>query len=285
MSRDHKQAWTFLEPHLALYKEAFRRVKALRQDVKPLSQRLTKEFESRLQSEVREWFTSQSAKNSLSFNYKDALSLLGLIDDFEDKLGAPLLYNFALALSPETTEKLQALDSLLFQTRSLIAWDHNTQISDPTHEALKVDSVTDYLPRGDYVVSDAALYWHFKKLSRPFLGGPKSDLKIEKLFVEPLQKGFARFAHNAVSLVENLPESFLHRLNPAEFEEALFLSQMDWLLGSEAGLLYKIREEIFGIESGYEKIFWPERNRQTSVGSAELFSQIRFHWESENKAA
>ena len=33
--------------------------------------------------------------------------------------------------------------------------------------------------------------------------------------------------------------------------------QMDWLLGSASGLLFKIREELYGLKEGYDRIFWP----------------------------
>ena len=51
---------------------------------------------------------------------------------------------------------------------------------------------------------------------------------------------------------------------PTELEEALYLVQMDWLLDSESGLLFKIREEVFALEQGYEKIFWRDYEGQPS---------------------
>jgi len=34
--------------------------------------------------------------------------------------------------------------------------------------------------------------------------------------------------------------------------------QMDWLLGTDAGLLFRLREELYGLSEGYDKVFYPE---------------------------
>jgi hypothetical protein len=184
--------------------------------------------------------------------------LLEAFTTLEKQMNSTILFNFNLSFSKEFTEKLHALYSFLFHLRSIVAIDHNAHIEDASHEAIKVDSILDYMPRADYITNDALLYLNFKKLSTPFCNPKSPDPRVEKLFANPLEKAFEKFSNNAYLLVNNLPASFVNSLNPLELEEALYLVQMDWLLGSPAGLLFKIREEIYGIHSGYEKIFWKD---------------------------
>ena len=102
------------------------------------------------------------------------------------------------------------------------------------------------------------------------MGHKDRDVRIEKLFVDPLLKAFNQYNHNACCLVDQLPKSFLNSLPHSELEEALHHVQMDWLLGSEAGLLFKIREELFGATEGYDKIFWPELSTSKSKQATSL---------------
>ncbi len=78
-----------------------------------------------------------------------------------------------------------------------------------------------------------------------------------------LSKCFHSYSHNAVCLIENLPKSFLNSLNTEELEDTLYLVQMDWLLGADAGLLFRVREELYGLIDGYERIFWPDAKGRT----------------------
>jgi hypothetical protein len=191
----------------------------------------------------------------------DLTALGPLLDTFswlENKMGNPLLYNFGLNFSKGFLDKLHDLYSFLYHVRSVVALDHNSLCADTSHEGVKVDAITDYLPKAEYVVNDALLYWQFKKLAQPFSSAKGTDGKVDKLFVGPMEKAFHKFSHHACALVDNLPAKFIGSLSPMELEEAFYLVQMDWLLGSPAGLLFKIREEIFGLQNGYEKIFWKD---------------------------
>ena len=69
---------------------------------------------------------------------------------------------------------------------------------------------------------------------------------------------FKSYSHNGFCLIESLPKSFIQSLHQEELEESLYIAQMDWLLGTDAGLLFRIREELFGLREGYQKIFWPD---------------------------
>lgn len=244
-------AWGALDPHCELYKRSQERVKALQSRKHQIDSQHLEEFEKNFCDAL------EQAQKPWGVDLSVLWPLLEDISWLESKMQNPLLFNFEVRFSKPFTEKLHILYSFLFHLRSLVAVDHNAHVDDSSHEAVKVDAITDYLPKAEYVVNDALLYWNLKKLSPPFTGN-HGDSRVEKLLVQPLQKAFHKYSHNACHLIENLPASFLGSMNPVELEEALYLVQMDWLLGSEAGLLFKIREELFGLQNGYENLFWTE---------------------------
>lgn len=247
-----QSVWNEFEVHRELFKKSQKRVDALYRQMKPISQATVQKFEKKFCE------TIDQIQQPWGFDLRDFSELVSEIEKFEAELGCPLIYNFKVKFSPQFEEKLLALDSFLFHLRSVVALDHNAHVSEPAYEAVKVDSVQDYIPRADYVVSDALMYLQFKKLSLPWISGTKSDVKVDKLFVEPALKAFKKYMHNACFLIDQLPPSFLEQFVPENLEEALYLVQMDWLMGSGLGLLFKLREEIYGLENGYEKIFWHE---------------------------
>lgn len=244
-------AYRSLDPYTELYFKSAPRIKSLRS--KNLNQQL--QFEN-FEKKMTEAWSHAFSKNSISI--PKLVEALDCISEFEHQMTAPLIYNFSVQFSEKFTEKLTCFYSLLFHLRSVIAVDHNAHIDDSSYESVKCDSITDYLPKSDYTVNDALLYWHFKKLSVPFIAHKDKDTRLEKLLIEPMSRYFKQYGHNACKLIDQLPPSFLNSLNQADLEEALHHVQMDWLLGSESGLLFKVREELFGIIEGYEKIFWPE---------------------------
>ncbi|HEX7675692.1 MAG TPA: hypothetical protein VF412_16065 [Bdellovibrio sp.] len=243
-------AWKALDPHVELYERSQTRVRALQSHLAVVDPKLCADFENHFNESfdmaMKPWGVDLTALGPL----------LETFTWFEKQVGSPLLYNFGLNFSKPFMEKLHCLYSFLYHLRGLVAVDHNAHVEDPSHEAVKVDAISDYLPRAEYIVNDALLYWSFKKYAQPFTGPKTPDSRVDKLFATPLEKAFHKYSHNACHLVDNLPKSFVSSLNPVELEEALYLVQMDWLLGSPAGLLFKIREEIFGLQSGYEKVFW-----------------------------
>ncbi|MCK6597251.1 MAG: hypothetical protein L6Q37_02710 [Bdellovibrionaceae bacterium] len=256
------EVWRQVEASYEMYGRSRKRVLALHEQTHQQNPELIENFEKKFDSCLAEIWHKDKV------NLKDLYLVNDLIDYLEDQMKTPLLFNFSLSFSPEFQQKLLFLYSFLWNIRSLVAIDHNSYVEDSSHESLKMDSITDYLPKAEYIVNDALNYFQFKKLFIPFVSGRSSDVKIEKLLFEPMYKSFHQYSHNACHLIDHLPENFLSNLSPKELEEALYLVQMDWLLGSEAGLLFKIREEIFGIQEGYEKIFWHEydfRDHQHSV--------------------
>ncbi|WP_413581907.1 hypothetical protein [Bdellovibrio sp. HCB288] len=245
-------AWNTLDPHVEIYGRSQGRVRSLQSQLPVLDPKLCALFEEHFNETFEVAMTPQGV---------DLTALGPLLETFswfENKMEAPLLYNFGLNFSKPFMDKLHTLYSFLYNLRSLVAIDHNAHVQDASHEAVKVDAVTDYLPRVEYVVNDALLYWNFKRFSEPFTGRGAPDPRVEKLFAHPMEKAFQKYSHNACHLVNNLPKSFITSMNPVELEEAFYLVQIDWLLGSPAGLLFKIREEIFALQNGYEKIFWKD---------------------------
>jgi len=247
------EAWKTLDPHFEIYRRSQTRVQSLRTAISPSEKLVLENFEQSLTEILDE------ANKPWGLDLTELWHLIDSIQFLEEKMKSPLLYNFSVTFSKNTVEKLHQLYSLLFHLRAIIAYDHNTHLEDPSFEAVKCDAITDYIPKAEYVSNDAVLFYQFKKLSMPFVGhrGRKEkDTRMEKLMVQPMEKLFKQYSHNAACLIESLPSSFLNKLNTSELEEALHLVQMDWLLGSEAGLLFKIREELFGLQNGYEKVFW-----------------------------
>ena len=196
--------------------------------------------------------------NTRRFQVISLKPLIELINQFEEKLESPLIYHFGLKIKPELVEKLTAFYSFLFHLRTLVALEYNQSTDDSAFENLKCDSISDYIPKSDFTVNDAILYWQFKKLSTPFTGYKDKDSRIEKLLVKPLERAFFQYSHNACALICQLPESYLSQLSLTQLEEQLHNLQMNWLLGSPSGLLFRIREELFGLSEGYSNIFWPE---------------------------
>lgn len=246
------EAWHNLDPHCELYDRSQPRVRALQSQIPMVNPEICKEFEAlfsdTLESAIKPWGVDLSA----------LCLLLDTFSWFEQKTGQALMYNFAFNFSKPFTEKLKYIFSFLYHLRGLVALDHNTQTEDTTHEGVRVDAIGDYLPRAEYIANDAMLYWTFKKYSQPFTAKTNDTTQVSNLFAAPMEKAFKKYSHNACALINNLPKNFVQSLNPVELEEALYLVQMDWLLGSPAGLLFKIREELYGIQSGYERIFWKD---------------------------
>jgi hypothetical protein len=259
------EAWNHLDPHHLMYQRSQQRVSSLRSKMASVSPQLISSFEKTFTE------TLNNACKPDGIDLKDLWPLLDAITYLESKISSPLLFNFSLSFSKSFTEKCHALYSLLFHIRTLVAIDQNGhQVEDSSHEALKVDSITDYLPRSEYIVNDALLYYNFKKLAHVFTSTKESNVKVEKLLVEPMLKCFENFTHDAVYLVESLPKDFLEKFRSNDLEEALYLVQMDWLLGSEAGLLFRMREELFGLLNGYEKIFWHDKDGRHSQKPVKL---------------
>lgn len=263
-----QKLWSQLDPHHQVFESCQERVQSLRKSFPSSGQIPTQpveKFEKNLQKVL------ENAQKPWGINLNEFQDFVDSIFHLESELKAPLLYNWKVRFSDSTVQSLHVLYSFLFHLRSLVAFDYNLQIKDPSYEALKLDSISDYIPRPDYVAQDAILFWKFKSQTKPF----EKDSKMWNLLIRPTLQSFQNHSHNAFYLVEHLPESFVQKLPPSEMPETLHLVQMDWLLGTEAGLLYRIREELYGLLGGYEKLFWVEElNANFRTSNLTIHTQI-----------
>ena len=255
-------SYQYFDHYTELYQKSSPRIKSL--STASLQQK--KHFESFEKKATAAW---NNAFGLHGISFTKLTEVLNHISEFESQIASPLIYNFSVFFSPEFTEKLICFYSLLFHLRSVVAIDHNAHIDDSSQDTVKCDSISDYLPKSDYTVNDALLYWHFKNLSSSF-NDNKKYAEVEKNLVTPMHHYFLQYSHNACNLVDQLPIHFLESLNNNELEEALHHVQMDWLLGSDSGLLFKIREELYGVLEGYDKIFWPEAGNAKAKKASQL---------------
>lgn len=264
------QAYKSLDPYPQLFKNSSVGMKSLKKSEPPRKNPniqctlISENFQKKIDS----LFDQMFLKGKVDFKFFP--EVLKTISDFENQTGSPFLYNFYIQFSPEFNERLLSFYSFLFHLRSIIAVDHNAHVDDTAFQSVICDSISNYLPRADYTANDAILFWQFCKLSKPFVSHKDKDTRIEMLFVSPLERSFYQYNHNACCLVDQLPKNFLNSMSNTELEEALYQIQMDWLLGSETGLLFRIREELYGLTQGYHKIFWPEASEQKNKKSSKL---------------
>jgi hypothetical protein len=253
-----QSAWRGLEPLVEMFQRSHYRALSMRTpnpEVSKHSEMLEAHFNETLTESLHDW----------GFDLENICKLEHSIAELEQNIGKPLIYNFDIALSEPTRKKMQWLHSMLFNLRALVATDYNAHCQDPTFEALKMDSITDYLPKADYVLNDALLYWQFTRTKDEMPAATFTKIK----------KFFYGYSHNGAYLIENLPKSFLSQIPTAEIGESLYLVQMDWLMGSDSGLLYQIREELYGLKEGYDQVFWPEMTRTNRRKSNLLSVQVQ----------
>ena len=251
-----KKAYETFDHYTELYEKSAPRVRSLNK-TNLQHKKHCEAFEQKVTAAWAHTFT----ENKVCFS--ELTAVLNHIGEFETQTSSPLIYNFGVYFSAAFTEKLICFYSFLFHLRSVVAVDHNAHVEDTSHETVKCDSISDYLPKSDYTVNDALLYWHFKKLSAGV------DASVEKKIITPMNHHFLHYNHNACKLIDQLPTNFFDSLADVELEDALHHVQMDWLLGSSTGLLFKVREELFGLLEGYDKIFWHEsahgKNKKAST--------------------
>lgn len=260
------------EPYSQLYTRSEHQLKSklfphLKEDQKV--QAVSSAFESKLKDFLNTTFSSRK------WSPESLKALSGLIQDLERELSEPLIYNFHLKLSDEIRLPLISLYSFLFHLRSLSVTHYNENTDDKCFDVITCDSISDYIPKSDFTANDATLYWQFKKLSTPFQGAKDQDSKLENLLIKPMMRAFHQYGHNACALIDQIPESYLSQLSMPQVEEQLHTLQMNWLLGTSAGLLFRIREEIAGLTRGYSDLFWPEAQPLIIEGPQALAFDLR----------
>ncbi|HPI40455.1 MAG TPA: hypothetical protein PLJ21_06600 [Pseudobdellovibrionaceae bacterium] len=265
-----------LNPIFHLYKKSSARLKDLTSSFVPSPTHPTpnaiQEFENNFSTKIITFFSQDQV--SLS-------KMTGLIEDLnqlESNLKKPLLFNFSIQFSDKFVDLLLTFQTFLFQLRSLVTINYNNFIDDLSQEGLLMDPLGDYLPQPEFIVNDAVIYWNFKKLARPYstqtqVMKPEVPGSVNRLLIEPTEFLFKKYNHNAYYLIQNIPNGVLNSLTPNGLEETLYLITMDWLLGSPASLLFKIREELFGVKNSYEQIFWSDREIVNNYKAHKLIVQ------------
>lgn len=267
-----KQYFHQTEPYLQLFQRSEHQLKSkLFPHLKPnpKAQAAFVKFENQLKDFMNTTFSNRK------LNMESLEPLANLVHEFEQELSEPLIYNFNLKLSEETRSNLVSLYSFLFHLRSLSVSHYNENTQDNCFDVLTCDSISDYIPKSDFTANDAILYWQFKKLSTPFLGVNDRDSKLENLLIKPVMRAFHQYGHNACALINQVPESYLSQLSMPQIEEQLHTLQMNWLLGTSSGLLFRVREEITGLLRGYSDLFWPEAQPLDSNGAEALSFDVR----------
>lgn len=249
-------SWRHLEPHFELYRRAQPRLKQF-QKASETEQPAVKKFEAKLEQVLRKCCRTDH------FDFTQLKPLHAAIEELENATKRPLIFNMNLNFSKEGVWQMHLLHSLLFHARGMVAGSFNEQLGDVTHQGVRVDSITDYLPKSEYVANDAMLYWEFKR---------QRDEMSEKA-QEAMERAFWGFAHNGACLIESVPKNYLAHSTPEELEKGLYTAQMDWLLGTPAGLLFRIREETYGINEGYEKVFWHDHEASKKQKPGVITSQ------------
>lgn len=94
-----------------------------------------------------------------------------------------------------------------------------------------------------------------------FLFSSDDDLKhFHELFLSHIDVpvvGYLReSAPRTSQFLENLPDEVADA-DVHELEQLAFAYGASWLMSSDAGLLYRTREELLGVREGYERVFWP----------------------------
>jgi hypothetical protein len=241
--------WEKLEPMLSVYQRSNERLKSLL-DAKYSA--FGKTFEANIKEIL------QDCCNDKTLSFKNLDDLIDTISFLEKKIDVPLLFNRGLLLPHSTMDILHTLYSLLYNLRALVAMEHNAHVQEMCYDGLKLDPVTDYLPNTEENVNSSMLYYHWSSLSQHQPHGSKH-------FHESMEQAFRNFTYYGYHLTKALPLDFFKQKQIDLIEQGLYLFQVDWLLGSPAGLLFRLKEELYGLKESYEKIFWSDLSKKPST--------------------
>ncbi|GEM_PF-3472695 len=185
---------------------------------------------------------------SQQLNLQGLTEIIPLIDNLESSLKKPILFNTSLNITEQLAFDASLLANLLFNLRALVINDYNHQISDPSFESLRVDSVYDYLSKLDSISNDALLYAQFKRL----------EAQIPSLVAQRLKDAFFNYTSMGVTLIDSVEKSPAYYFSQQDPWDSLNKFQLDWLFGTHAGILYRLREELHGIKQGYHNVFYSD---------------------------
>lgn len=223
----------------------------------PSQERLSKSLDKWLEFFLRAEPSHDSGPTlQLSSHPSLAKSLIEIIDDFEQGEQKTLLFSHGLELNPLLRLKLLCVYSVWFYARTLSVHSYNSSTRDLAFDCARVDRITNYLPHPEFTVNDSIL-----------LATLKSQLSGEAAKIDQV---FQTWAHNSVKLLKCVPEGWFKELSPEELQNKIHQLQVHWLLGTPEGLLFRLREEAYGLTHGYQEIFHPEVATWTHSGSVTL---------------
>ena len=243
--------WLKLEPMYEVYQRSYQRVRPLLHSKSTL---IRTELEQSLEQSLNEIIKQSCTGDGIHFDV--LLNLIDSLNYFESKRSHPVLFDTQLQLSETGMNTLHTLNSLLYNLRAISAIYYNSKRKEPLYESLHLDSVKDYFHAPDLLTNETMLYYQFLKLCKKG--------QINEHIEASMIKAFRNHLPHSHYLVHSLPDNFFSNQNSELLEQSLYTFQIDWLLGSPAGLLYRIREELIGIKEGYENTFWPELHSEES---------------------
>ncbi|MEY4615097.1 MAG: hypothetical protein RJB66_57 [Pseudomonadota bacterium] len=235
--------WQRIEPMHEIYHRSNTRIK---QFLSTKSTAPTAElvFEQSLHEILKKACTSKGT------HLQELIRLLDSIQQLEVERSHPLLFDTKLNFASGTMSILHTVYSLLYNLRALSAIQYNETSSETLYDGLHIDSVKDYFHAPELLTNDTLLYRHIAILQRKG--------KLSRPGDESLSEAFLNYLPHSYFLLNSLPESFFEHKERTQLEDELYQFQVDWLLGTPAGLLYRIREELIGIREGYQHTFWTE---------------------------
>jgi hypothetical protein len=241
--------WQRLEPMHEVYQRSYQRIKPLL-NTKASETLAGENFETSLRDIVK------LASTEDGIDLAELLNLIDSLNFLETKRAKPLLFDTTIQISSGALNLLHTLYSLLYNLRALSAIHYNSKQKDTLFEVLQIDNVKDYFHAPDLLTNETMLYYHYLSLRKHGLIAGSGD--------DSLGHAFRNYLPHSHYLVNSLPDDFFSRQNSELLEQSLYTFQIDWLLGSPAGLLYRLREELIGLKEGYEHTFWPELHNAVS---------------------
>lgn len=240
--------WEKLEPMHSVYQRSHERLKPL---LDSKYSPVAKAFESDIKDILKD------SCNEKQIDFQSLIELINAISFLEKKIEAPLIFNRNLLLPHGTMDILHTLYSLLYNVRALVAMEFNAHIQEMCYDGLKLDPISDYLPNIENNVNESLLYYHWNALNQH---QPHSS----KHFIDSMEQAFRNFTYYGHQLMKALPRDFFKQKQIEVIEQGLYMFQVDWLLGSPSGILFRLKEELYGLKEGYEKIFWTDLLKKSS---------------------
>jgi len=225
------------DPHHALYEGAQDRLSHWLRKKSPVF------CQSNLMSNMAEILTGATHEEGLDLT--KLMSLISLFERMETQLKRPLLFNFDLALPNDILGCFHVLANLLFYVRALVLSDYNQQIQDPTFEAIRMDSVSDYLPKLESVAHDATIYAHFRRL----------EAQMPTLVAQRLKDVFQSHSAMGATLIDAIERNKPSQSFGKDLCENMNRVQIDWLFGTPSGICHRLREELVALRDGYQNVF------------------------------